>query len=260
MVDDAFGLVVTRDPSVAARAEVVEWPPALVLTVASRTAELLVVGARGMGGFKELLLGSVSDQCIQYSHCPVAVVPRDPDELSARQARPRLVVGIDGSFGSSQALRWALEEARVRSAAVEAIYAWQYPPIGAFVMGPPRGFVAGGQEIVDGALAFSERWAPEVPFEAVANFGATVPSLLDLSQDADLLVLGSRGHGSFGDALLGSVAHQCARHTCSTVVVVRPPVSSVRPLPSDSMDGGRPASDRNDGRAISVAPTDGGSQ
>ncbi len=154
VLDDAFGLAVTRQPSVIVEAEFVVSPPALALTVASRTADLLVVGARGKGGFDELLLGSVSDQCIQYSHCPVAVVSEDPDDRRAREVDARIVVGIDGSFGSSQALRWALQEASVRSASVEALHAWQYPPIGSFVLGPPQGFEAAGREIVDGALEF----------------------------------------------------------------------------------------------------------
>lgn len=257
VVDDAFALVATRHPSVVAQAEVVEWPPALVLTVASRTADLLVVGSRGTGGFKELLLGSVSDQCLQYSHCPVVVVSEDPDEGQERGVRPRIVVGIDGSFGSSQAMRWALNEAQVRSAAVEAVYVWQYPPIGAFVLGPHQGFEAAAQEIVDGALAFHERWAPEVAFSAAARFGAPIPFLLDSSRDAALLVLGARGHGSFNDALLGSVAHQCARHAHGAVVVTRPPDATTH-APPDSERTGEVATDRD--RLTSASPTDGGSR
>ncbi len=222
VLDDAFGLAVTRHPSVIVESELVAWPPALALTVASRTADLLVVGARGKGGFDELLLGSVSDQCIQYSHCPVAVVSEDPDDRRAREVDVRLVVGIDGSFGSSQALRWALEEASVRSASVEAVHAWQYPPIGSFVLGPPQGFEAAGREIVDGALEFRERWAPDVPFSARAVLGAPVPTLLDAADNAELLVLGAKGHGGFVHALLGSVAHQCARHLRGAIVVTRP--------------------------------------
>jgi nucleotide-binding universal stress UspA family protein len=244
VVDDAYGLVATRHPSVLARTEVVEWPPALALTVASRSAKLLVVGARGLGGFKELLLGSVSDQCIQYSHCPVVVVSETPDQggLDGR----RIVVGIDGSFGSSQALRWALEEARVRAVAVEAIHAWHYPPIGAYILGPPEGFEASGQEIVDGAIEFHHRWFPEIPFAAKAHLGATVPTLLDASRDADLLVLGSRGHGSFSDALLGSVAHQCARHGHGAVVVTRSPMTPNSSPSVDTPDGHENDSDDQD--------------
>ena len=238
VVDDAAALVATRNPEVLARAEVVERAPAAVLTEASRSADLLVVGARGVGGFQGLLLGSVSDQCIQYSYCPVVVVSEGPDQLPG-QRPPHLVVGIDGSFDSSLALHWALDEARIRSASVEAIYAWQYPPIGAFVLGPTEGFEAAGQELVDGANASRDRWAPDVPFHAVAHFGPVVPSLLEASGGADLLVLGSGGHGTFREALLGSVAHQCARHASGAVVIIRPPVASVERSLADAVSGDR---------------------
>jgi len=221
IVDDAFGLVATRHPSLLARVEIVEQAPVPLLTGASRSADLLVVGARGRGGFKELFLGSVSDKCIQYAHCPVAVVHADPDDLPLEAVAPRIVVGIDGSLGSTRALRWALEEAQIGSASVEAIYAWQYPPIGTFVLTPAHGYGIAGREIVDAATEYAGKWAPEVPFEANVRFDATVPGLLTASKGADLLVTGSRGHGGFKDALLGSVAHQCSRHAGCTVVVVR---------------------------------------
>jgi nucleotide-binding universal stress UspA family protein len=225
VIDDAVGLVATRHPSVMVRGEVVERPPSSVLTVASRSAELLVVGARGKGGFEELLLGSVSDQCIQHAHGPVVVVHADPDDLPLRAVAPRVVVGVDGSLGSTRALSWALEEARLRSASVEAIYAWQYPPVGAFVVAPMHGSEAFAREVVAAATAHAERAAPDVAFSARTAFDAEVPALLDACRGADLLVVGSRGHGRFHDGLLGSIAQQCARHATCAVVVFRPRVS-----------------------------------
>ncbi len=222
IIADAVGLVATRHPSVLARGEVEEWPASLVLTIASRSADLLVVGARGLGGFKELLLGSVSDQCVEHAHCPVAVVRADVDELPLRVPEARMVVGIDGSFGSSRALRWALEEARIRSATVEAVYAWHYPPVGAFVLGPTEGFEVVANDAVDAAAEYAEKVAPEVRFIAHTCFNAEVPALLDAAKGADLLVVGSNGHGRFRDALLGSVAHQCIRHAKCPVIVTKP--------------------------------------
>jgi nucleotide-binding universal stress UspA family protein len=225
VIDDAVGLVATRHPSVMVRGEVVAWPPPLALTVASRSAELLVVGARGKGGFEELLLGSVSDQCIQYAHGPVVIVHADPDDLPLRAVEPRIVVGIDGSLGSTRALCWALDEARLRSASVEAVYAWQYPPVGAFVVGPMHGSEAVAREVVAAATAHAERVGPDVSFKASTAFDAEVPALLDACAGADLLVVGSRGHGRFQHGLLGSIAHQCARHATCAVVVVRPRIA-----------------------------------
>lgn len=221
IVDDAVGLVATRHPSVVTRGEVVERPPALVLTVASRSAELLVVGGRGRGGFGELVLGSVSDQCIQYAHCPVVVVHSDSDDPAYDATEPRIVVGVDGSFGSTRAMRWALEEARVRPMPVEAVYAWQYPPVGAMVTGPTPGYDVVAREVVDAAAVHAALFAPDIPFTVDTRFEAAVPALLDASRGADLLVVGSEGHGGFKHALLGSAAHQCARHAKCAVVVTR---------------------------------------
>lgn len=221
IVDDAYGLVATRHPSLVARVTIAEQPPTTALANASQFADLLVVGARGRGGFKELMLGSVSDKCIQYAHCPVTIVRTDPDELPLRAVYPRIVVGIDGSLGSTRALRWAFGEAQIRSASVEAIHAWQYPPIGTFVVPPAHGYAIAAREIVEAATESARRLAPDVPFEVDVRFDATVPALLDASKGADLLVTGSRGHGGFKDVLLGSVAHQCARHASCTVVVAR---------------------------------------
>jgi nucleotide-binding universal stress UspA family protein len=230
IIDDAVGLVATRHPSVVVRGEIVDWPAPLVLTVASRSADLLVVGARGLGGFGELLIGSVSDQCLQYAHCPVAVVHCDADDIPYQALEPRIVVGIDGSLGSTRALQWALDEAAIRSSSVEAVYAWQYPPIGTFAVQPLRGSELVVQEVVDAATEHAGRFAPDVPFKAWVQHNATVPALLDACQGADLLVVGSRGHGGFRDALLGSVAHQCARYAECTVVVARPSIGETGPV------------------------------
>ena len=237
IIDDAVGLVATRHPSVLAGGEVVEWSASLALTMASRSAALLVVGARGLGGFKELLLGSVSDQCLQYAHCPVAVVHSDSEDI-ATAPEPRIVVGIDGSLGSSRALQWALEEATIRSASVEAMYVWQYPAVGSFVVPPAMGAGAVAQEVVEAATDHAARFAPEVPFKALTSCNATVPTLLDACHGTDLLVVGSRGHGRFQEALLGSVSHQCARHARCAVIVVRPPVGAAESAPADRVDQG----------------------
>jgi nucleotide-binding universal stress UspA family protein len=228
VVEDAVGRAQRQDPKIDVHGEVVAWPPAMVLTSASRSAQMLVVGARGLGGFKELLLGSVSDQCLQYAHCPVVVVHSAVTTRPRPIRKPQIVVGIDGSLGSTRGLRWALEEAQVRGASVKAIVAWQYDPLTALVMGPAHGHETIAREVANAAIDHAQRLAPQVSFTAEVCFDATVPALLDASLGADLLVVGSRGHGGFQDALLGSVAHQCARHAVCEVVVVRPYPSEER--------------------------------
>jgi nucleotide-binding universal stress UspA family protein len=222
VIDDAVGLVATRHPSLPVHGRVVEWPAAMVLTTASRTAGLLVVGARGLGGFKELLLGSVSDQCIQYAHGPVAVVHGVSDDPPFESAEPRLVVGFDGSPGSFRALRWALEEARTRRASVEAVFARNDPAHHPEVTGPVETHPSAAEEIVAAATAHATELAPGVGFRAESYDRPALAALVEASGGADLLVVGSEGHGALHEAFLGSVAHRCARHATCPVVVVRP--------------------------------------
>ena len=99
--------------------------PVTVLVDAAHDADLLVVGSRGHGGFTGLLLGSVSDRCLQRSPCPVAVIPAKLDDHVPRT--DRLVVGTDGSNEADAALRWAVDEARRRGAEVDLVHAWELP-------------------------------------------------------------------------------------------------------------------------------------
>jgi nucleotide-binding universal stress UspA family protein len=222
IVDDAVGLVATSHPSVVTSVEIMGWPAALALTESSRRADLLVVGSRGAGRFEEILLGSVSDQCIQYGHCPVAVVHSDPECRPLRLMPSRIVVGVDGSLESTRALRWALREAQLRSAAVVGVFAWQLPPV-AEIVEPIHGYEVVAFDVVDAAIADASQFAPEVPFDASARLGDPVTVLLDECREADLLVVGASGHGAFRSSLLGSIAHHCARHASSDVVIVRGP-------------------------------------
>src|SRR5690606_26469128 len=122
-----------------AAASVVRKPvcdvPAQGLLEAAKGADLLVVGARGLGGFRGLLLGSVSQQCLQHAPGPIAVVrsSEDADDASGatRDAASgeRIVVGVDGSDGSRAATGWAVTEARLRGAALQAVHAWEVPMI-----------------------------------------------------------------------------------------------------------------------------------
>jgi nucleotide-binding universal stress UspA family protein len=217
--------VVTSTPQIAA---------AQALLEAGVGADVLVVGPRGLGGFRGLLLGSVSHQCIEHAPCPVVVVrerPAAPASAAATapaaDATPGVVVAVDGSPGADAALRWAMDEAARRKVAVQIVYAWQFPPLGGFVVGPPDGYESVADEILSKARATAHEVKPEVPVQAVSRFGATVPVILDASVGAELLVVGARGHGGFGGLLLGSTAQSCARHAPCPVAIVRPePVAS----------------------------------
>jgi nucleotide-binding universal stress UspA family protein len=144
-----------------------------------------------------------------------------------RQA-PAIVVGVDGSNGSSEALRWAIAEARLRRVPVRAVHAWSYsqPLVPSFV-GYPYSAESFGNAIDD-------RWQAEQRLERVTSElgedrevervlveGSAAQVLIDAVGEADVLVVGSRGHGRFTNLLLGSVSQQCAQHASCPVVIVR---------------------------------------
>lgn len=203
--------------------------PAAALLRESQSADLLVVGARGLGGFRSLLLGSVSEQCLHHAVCPVAVIrpPEAPAESAGETGHgpERIVVGIDGSHGAQFALRWALDEARTRQAAVEAVYAWRSPVVGLGDVVVPIEVDSGSVEAdarseLDKALDAEDTTGLFTPVERVAMAGPAASVLLHAAKGADLVVLGSRGLGGFKGLLLGSVSHQVARHAACPVVVV----------------------------------------
>jgi nucleotide-binding universal stress UspA family protein len=140
-----------------------------------------------------------------------------------------IVVGIDHSAGAKAALRFALEEARLRQATLRVVHAWQYGYIGATGL---EGFLpAAGGELEDfrrGAAAALDETLREVvadqddvAIERRVDQGVPAAVLVEESHDAELLVVGSRGHGGFAQLLLGSVSQQCAQHASCPVVIVR---------------------------------------
>jgi nucleotide-binding universal stress UspA family protein len=134
-----------------------------------------------------------------------------------------IVVGVDGSEASKAALRWALDEARLRGAPLRVLYAWAPPlVIGPGVALPETDQVdaeAEGERMLDSAIA--ELGAEGVDVERAAVRGLPSRVLVEAAGGADLLVVGSRGHGGFAELLLGSVSHQCAHHAPCPVVIVR---------------------------------------
>ena len=138
-----------------------------------------------------------------------------------------IVVGVDQSEGAKAALRFALEEARLRQAKLRVVHAWQFGYIGApgFEGSLPAvgGDLAEFHEAAEAALDETLRGvvADGVAIERRVDQGAAAPALIEESRDADLLVVGSRGHGGFAQLLLGSVSQQCAQHAFCPVVIVR---------------------------------------
>ena len=196
--------------------------PALIDTADG--ADLLVVGARGLGGFRSLLLGSVSQQCLHHATCPVAVV-RDSVVEAAGSSR-RIVVGVDGSTTSRRALEWAVEKGRLSHRPVEVVLAWGYfhsvgdPFVSIAFASDPLPVAA--RRVIDSMVEKTDTSGLPAPVIRTVASGGAAAAILDAAEDASLVVVGSRGIGGFAGLLLGSVSHQIVHHATCPVIVVPP--------------------------------------
>jgi nucleotide-binding universal stress UspA family protein len=138
-----------------------------------------------------------------------------------------IVVGVDGSSGAREALRFAVEEARLRGATLRLVTAWHIPPMaysGGFVVPfDSREFEKNAAAAGEKALAELQDETAGLEVQRLTREGQAAHVLLEEAKDADLLVVGSRGHGGFTGLLLGSVSQQCAHHASCPVVIVNEP-------------------------------------
>jgi nucleotide-binding universal stress UspA family protein len=126
-----------------------------------------------------------------------------------------IVVGFDGSEGARPALDWAVDEARRRGAQLHLVRAWTS---GEFGSDAEKAQYA--QSTLDEQVATVRQSAPSVEITTTVEQGHAAHVLLEQSKNADLLVVGSRGHGSFTGLLLGSVSQQVSTHDGAPVVVI----------------------------------------
>lgn len=136
--------------------------------------------------------------------------------------RFRIAVGVDGSAESRFALEWAVTEARLRHGQIRAVTAWEHPPetagMEAMIWDPDISEPTARRVQTDTSKA-ADTEGVNVTGDVIQ--GPTVTVLVKASKDADLLVVGSRGHGGFTGVLLGSVSTQVVHHAACTVLVVR---------------------------------------
>ncbi len=135
----------------------------------------------------------------------------------------RIVVGVDGSDSSKAALRWALNQAKLTGGSVDAVTAWYYPPMYGWAPVADRmpDLEGDAKMALTKALAEVSGLEPEVPVRPLVAEGHAAEVLLRVAKGADLLVVGSRGHGGFTSAMLGSVSMYCVLHAHCPVLVLR---------------------------------------
>ena len=210
---EALATELSRD-GVEVEARIAQGSAAHVLIEASREAALLVVGARGLGRVKGLMLGSVSQRCVSHSVAPVAVIAMEAPLGPAR----RIVVGYDASANARTAAQWALgfaqPDAAITILDVLGIAPWLAPDL------VRERFPV---EVADVEAEFRTHMSELDPDNRATHSFAIADArvaLLDVSRRADLVVLGARGRGRLAAMLLGSTTTWMLHGATRATVVV----------------------------------------
>lgn len=223
--------IASEFPEVGVTTKVVAGSGALALVNESARAGLVVVGARGAGGFDGLLVGSVAAQVSRHARCPVVVVRGRAG--GRRPGRGPILVGVDGTPSSADALGFGFDEAVARGARLIAVHVWSVPDLLARSTGAvwsPRPRDARAQmdqaagEVLKVALDGWQQKYPQVEVVSWSRHGdETARTLLESAADigAELIVTGSRPRDGSG-TVLGSVSQALVEHAGVSVAVIEP--------------------------------------
>jgi nucleotide-binding universal stress UspA family protein len=195
--------------------------PAEVLLAAAEDADLLVIGSRGRGGFARLLLGSTSTQCATHASVPTVVVPADVEPVSTN----RILVGFDGSANAMAAVKWAVSFAP-RGSTVTVAWVWDATPL---TVGADAFFFPDASDLAAERFHYLVEPVDELAIAAGVTLerefirGTPRAALAAEADRVDLVVVGARGHGAVGSALLGSVSTWILHHVHRPVAVIPGP-------------------------------------
>lgn len=229
VLGEALALVRETNPGLVVRALQMPDSPVQSLLAAGRNADLIVLGSRGVEGFRGLLLGSTAMHVAPYAQCPVVVVhsgleggiPFEADEDAGNPGQ--VVLGYDGSSASNRAAAFAFRHAQAIGCGVVAVSVepgrgepeteWIHPEDAT----PGSDTSAFHSPVIVTAASF-----PEVPVSFVAGTGRPAEVLLSEAGGASLLVVGSRGVGGFAGLVMGSVSQKVLAHADCPVAVLHP--------------------------------------
>ena len=191
--------------------------PALV--TASTQAQMIVVGSCGMGPVGRAVLGSVSGGVVHHAHCPVAIV--HADEAQSPDHTAPVLLGIDGSPASEAATAVAFDEASRRKVELVALHAWSDVEVYAVVGVHWQEYEDEGHKVLGERLAGWQEQYPDVHVRRRIVCDRPARGLIEESEQAQLVVVGSHGRGGFAGMLLGSVSTAVAEAAKAPVIVVR---------------------------------------
>lgn len=225
ITDDARDAAMIEHPELRTQVTTSIGSPGDDLLRLSSDSTLTVLGATGRGGFTRMLLGSVALAVVSRSQGPVVVV-RAGDDGIVPTTGP-VVVGVDGGPRSDAALAAACEEAALRGSDLVAVMAWELAPtelpLGRWVPAG-TGFAAARvteERVLAERLAGWQDSYPDLRVARVFEDGDPKRALLEAAADAQLVVVGSRGHGEVTGLLLGSVSRALIHHAPCPVLVAR---------------------------------------
>lgn len=208
-------------PDVQITDDLTAGSPARVLVEMSAGAQLMVLGGHGTGAVIDLVLGSVALSVAAHAACPVVVLRGT--ETGAVDPAP-VVVGVDGSPVSEAALAFAFETASIRDVPLVAVHTWwgllTDPAAAPFV--DLEAADAAETEVLAERLAGWSAKFPDVAVRRVVEPDQAGRALVQWSQNAQLVVVGSRGRGAAAGLMLGSVSQTLLHHAGCPVAVVRP--------------------------------------
>jgi nucleotide-binding universal stress UspA family protein len=225
VVDGATEAAAALEPTVVVRGEVLVGPVADTLIGASEVSDLLVVGARGLGAISQLLLGSVSRSCARAARCPVVIVHELAQSVTPASSS-RIVVEVEEGSDSAT-LDWAIEEAVLRSARVEAIFDCAASNVNDGTELLTRACDELASEFTRFTSSYIQPRANGVFPTSRAQCVSTVKALLEACQGADLLVLSDVGPEGEDERGAGSILRRCVQLVPCPVIVVHSSASRI---------------------------------
>lgn len=211
LVDEAARIAHELDPELDVRTRVQVGHGAGVLVDAGEEAQLIVLGHRSRTFAGVVLASATTTGTAARAHCPVISVP---DTWSPDREHGRIVVGLDESDPSHEALDVAFHEARLRRARLTVLHAWRLHDAYAEIAAPPEaedGWMAEARNLVEKTLEPFREVYPDVEVEIVLRHEFAAPALAEATETADLIVVGRRGHGAPLGVYLGSLARMLVR-------------------------------------------------
>ncbi len=194
-------------------------PAAALLLIAEEVdAAMIVVGAHAQGNWTPPILGSVTSKILHAARVPIAVIPDASPPTEARI----VVVGVDGSSHSERALRWAARSDLTRGRDIHAVCVLPLDPCSE----PPILGAPGASEVprhmMEATRRMTEKVVQETGASVIADFpiGLPLERLVEIGNDASLIVLGKSGHGALAQTILGSTGRAVATHAQVPVIVV----------------------------------------